>query len=164
MLPSISSLLSTLNPQKHNINEYMVGFVASDNNNQYNEYYEEDYNDYPIEEDLGKNKYIPKQFFSFLELLRDHKQLGSSLVGLGLTLTFIGMMFFFQPTLLRVGNILLLVGIPLVVGPEKVKNFFLQQDRKQVSICITLGVLLVLWGKPRFGILLEVFGLLSTLG
>jgi hypothetical protein len=145
--------------------------AKSNNGQQYDDYYEDEYADpqkYDYEEDyqpnMAKRKYVPSQLTNMLELLRNHKQLGSSLVGLGLVLTFVGMMFFFNGALLRIGNICIIAGVPLLVGPDSVRAYFLRKDRVQATIITGIGIFLVMWGKPRFGILFEIFGLLNTMG
>lgn len=109
-------------------------------------------------------RYIPQQLKGILDLLKNQKQLGASLLGLGLLLTFAGMMLFFEGTLLRLGNMCIIAGVPLLVGPDAVREFFVQKSRMQASIIISIGILLVFWGKPRLGILFEIFGLLNTIG
>lgn len=41
----------------------------------------------------------------FSDLLKNQKQLGASLLGIGLMLTIMGMMLFFEGNLLRLGNV-----------------------------------------------------------
>lgn len=73
-------------------------------------------------------------------LLKNQKQLGAGLVGVGMLLTFMGMMLFFEGNLLRLGNICIILGIPLLVGPNRVKKFFLKESRMQASIVTSLGM------------------------
>lgn len=49
------------------------------------------------------------------------------------------MMLFFEGNLLRFGNILLIAGIPLMLGPGRVKNFFMQKKRTQATVITSLG-------------------------
>lgn len=137
-------------------------------NSQYD--YDYDYDEYEYEgatlppRRKHASSSISQRFNSILEMLRDHKQLGASLLGLGLLLTFAGMMLFFEATLLRLGNICIIIGIPLLLGPDTVKDFFIKKERSQATILIALGILLVFWGKPRLGIILEIFGALNLFG
>lgn len=158
----------------------ILNILARNYDNQnYDDYYEDDYspkNQPPPRHHRQRNfdddgyrtqpapKYIPKQITSLLELLRNHKQLGASLLGLGLFLSFAGMMFFFEATLLRLGNLCIITGVPLLVGPDTLKQFFIQKSRIQATVLVSIGILLVFFGKPRIGILFEIFGLLNTLG
>ena len=67
------------------------------------------YDDQP-DEDYGRRpqkRYSPReQSFSTLGgLLKNQKQLGAGLLGIGALLTVMGMMLFFEGTLLRLGNV-----------------------------------------------------------
>lgn len=95
-------------------------------------------------------------------------------------LSFLGVMLFFEGNLLRLGtyyyitttliiliiagNICIILGIPLLLGPNRVRQFFMKESRLQASIITGLGILLVFTGRPRLGILCEIFGLLNLFG
>ena len=74
------------------------------------------------------------------------------------------MMLLFERNLLRLGNISLIAGICLLIGPSRVTGFFMKESRIQASIITVLGIILVFWGKPRLGIILEIFGMLNLFG
>jgi hypothetical protein len=99
-----------------------------------------------------------------LQLVENPKQVGVVLIGLGLMLTVMGMMLFFEGNLLRLGNICIISGIPFLIGTVRVKNFFVKPERLQASIITAVGIALVFMGKPRMGILCEAFGLLNLFG
>ena len=99
-----------------------------------------------------------------LQLVKNPKQVGAVLIGLGLMLTVMGMMLFFEGNLLRLGNICIISGIPFLIGMVRVKNFFVKPERLQASIMTAAGIALVFMGKPRMGILCEVFGILNLFG
>lgn len=61
------------------------------------------------------------------------------MIGAGFMLTFLGMMLFFERNLLRIGNLLIVGGITMFVGPEKVKNFFFQRSRMQATSIVVIG-------------------------
>ena len=133
----------------------------------YDDYYEDENPPFDYEDEYAPNntkRFVPTPLANLIETFRNHKQLGASLVGLGLIMTFVGLMLFFNGLLLRVGNICIILGVPLLVGPDSVKQFFLQKSRTQASIITALGIFLVMWGRPRLGILFEIFGLLSSMG
>lgn len=98
------------------------------------------------------------------ELFKNRRQIGAGLVGVGLILTFLGMMLFFEGNLLRLGNMATIIGVPLLVGPNRIKSFFIQPSRMQATIILSIGILLVFTGRPRAGILMEIFGLLNLFG
>ena len=148
-----------------------ISILASQQNYD-DDYYEDDYyeqnavgNDrrYPSPKKKTAPK-IPQQLSTLMDLFRNQKQLGASLLGLGLLLTFAGMMLFFEGTLLRLGNMCIIVGIPLLVGPDTVRQFFMKKERTQATAITSIGILLVFWGKPRLGILFEIFGILNLFG
>jgi hypothetical protein len=118
---------------------------------------------------------------AFTNLFQNQRKLGATLLGIGLILTFMGVMLFFEGNLLRFGNILTIIGAFLLLGPGQVQSFFMQPSRLQGTIIIALGrpiticnnqisynldagILLVFFGKPRLGILLEMFGVLNLFG
>jgi len=101
---------------------------------------------------------------TIMSLMQNQKQLGGFLLAIGFFLSIMGMMLFFEGNLLRLGNICIIVGIPLLIGPDRVRGFFMKQSRIQASIITSIGIILVFAGKPRLGILCEVFGLLNLFG
>jgi len=77
---------------------------------------------------------------SFLSIFQNQRQLGATLVGIGVVLTFLGMMLLFERNLLRLGNISLIAGVFLLIGPGRVTGFFLKESRVQATIITSLGV------------------------
>ena len=78
--------------------------------------------------------------------------------------TLLGISLFFNKTLLRLGNILFLLGIPLTLGPSRTVGYFLQPKKARATACLAFGIFLVLVGHPVLGITLEIFGLLNLFG
>ena len=112
-------------------------------------------------------KYQPKRGIeSVLDVVspETRRNVGATLLIGGGVLTLIGMTLFFERNLLRLGNICIILGIPLLIGPSIVYNFFMQPKRAQATIITAMGIFLVFIGKPRLGILMEIFGLLNLLG
>lgn len=101
---------------------------------------------------------------SLLGLFQNPKQMGALLLAVGFFLTVMGMALFFEGNLLRLGNICTIVGIPLLLGPDRVRGFFLKQSRIQATVITSIGIFLVFIGKPRLGIFCEIFGLLNLFG
>ena len=92
------------------------------------------------------------------------KQIGAALVSLGCLLTLMGVMLFFEGNLLRLGNVLVVLGTPLLIGLDRTRAFFMKKERLNATIITALGIATVILGKPRIGILLEVFGLMNLVG
>ena len=122
-------------------------------------------------------------------------EIGASLLGFGLLLTFLGMMLFFEGNLLRLGNVrklsfancfyvsLCSYALLAVYRCSSVRIVFGNSLRSRVDFRLLssqlvvsyelkdkpsteqfIGILLVFWGKPRVGILCEIFGLLNLFG
>jgi hypothetical protein len=92
------------------------------------------------------------------------KRVGLILLGAGTVVTMLGMSLFFNKTLMRLGNLLVIAGVPVTLGPSRVAGYFIQPQKARATACLALGIFLVLIGWPVFGIALEVFGLLNLFG
>jgi len=93
------------------------------------------------------------------------RKIGLLLLGAGLTITMLGFTLFFNKTLLRLGNVLLLAGVPVTLGPTRTLGYLAQREKWRASACLGFGMFLVLVaGHPFLGILAEVFGLLNIFG
>jgi hypothetical protein len=76
-----------------------------------------------------------------------------------------GITLFFQRTLMRLGNLLVIAGIPMTIGPSRTASYFMDPKKTRASVCLAAGIFLVLVaGRPVFGIALELFGLLNLFG
>merc|ERR1711879_297392 len=73
-------------------------------------------------------------------------------------------MFLFDRALLAMGNVLFLVGTVTIIGLEKTYAFFFQRSRLSGSVCFFLGIVIVLWGWPVSGMLVEGFGFINLFG
>jgi hypothetical protein len=71
--------------------------------------YDDRYDNQPREEEYGRKqkRYSPREssLGTLGGLLKNQKQLGAGLLGIGVLLTVMGMMLFFEGTLLRLGNV-----------------------------------------------------------
>ncbi len=123
------------------------------------------YEDYDGQEDMSPSyRRRQTQSSGLLSLFQNQKRLGATLIAFGLLFTTFGMMLFFEGNLLRLGNLFLLSGITLLLGPNNVRGFFMKAERMQATIITSVGVFLVFTGKPRLGIICEIFGLLNLFG
>ena len=73
-------------------------------------------------------------------------------------LTAMGISLFFERNLLRLGNLCMILGLPLYFGPGRIMRLLFAKEKLRASICFCLGVFLVLRGNSFFGMLLEIFG------
>ncbi len=86
------------------------------------------------------------------------------MLGIGGALTILGASLFFNKTLMRLGNLFFVAGVPMTLGPGRTAGYFFQPKKARATGCLAAGVMLVFIGWPIFGIILEVFGLLNLFG
>ena len=97
-------------------------------------------------------------------LRNGNKKIGFVLLGAGMVFTMLGISLFFNKTLMRLGNLSLIAGVPMTIGPGRTTGYFLQPKKSRATGCLALGIFLVFVGWPILGIALEVFGLLNLFG
>lgn len=93
-----------------------------------------------------------------------NKKIGLPVLAIGGALTILGASLFFNKTLMRLGNLFFVAGVPLTIGPGRTAGYFFQPKKARATSCLAAGVILVFIGWPIFGIILEVFGLLNLFG
>jgi len=71
---------------------------------------------------------------------------------------FLGVLFIFDKGLLALGNILFLSGLAFVIGLERTFRFFFQRHKLRGSTAFFGGILIVLFGWPLVGIIIETYG------
>jgi Got1/Sft2-like family len=76
----------------------------------------------------------------------------------------LGISLFFNKSLMRLGNLLFIAGVPMTIGPGRTAGYFFQPKKSRATACLALGIFLVFLGSPVLGIALEVFGLLNLFG
>ncbi|KAG7575804.1 Vesicle transport protein Got1/SFT2-like [Arabidopsis thaliana x Arabidopsis arenosa] len=92
--------------------------------------------------------------------MNDLKKIGLGLTGFGVFFTFLGVIFVFDKGLIAMGNILFLAGVTLTIGINPAIQFFTKRQNFKGTISFGLGFLLVVFGWPIFGLLLESYGFL----
>lgn len=92
------------------------------------------------------------------------RRLGGALLGLGAVFTALGVSLFFNKTLMRLGNLMFIAGVPVTIGPSRTAGYFMKPEKIRATGCLAAGIFLVFVGWPIFGIALEVFGLLNLFG
>lgn len=97
-------------------------------------------------------------------LTGSNRKLGIIFLSSGAVLTVLGITLFFNKTLMRLGNLLFVAGVPLMIGTGRTVGYFLQPKKARATGCLGFGIFLVFVGHPVLGILLEVFGLLNLFG
>ena len=104
-------------------------------------------------------------FNSLPSIIRNgDRRIGLGLLGSGALVSMLGVSLFFNKALMRMGNLLFILGVPMMLGPTRTMGYFLKPEKFRATACLALGIFLVLVGSPVFGIALEIFGLLNLFG
>ncbi|XP_053680796.1 vesicle transport protein GOT1B [Anopheles nili] len=90
--------------------------------------------------------------------ITDTQKIGVGLAGFGIAFLFLGMLLLFDKGLLAIGNILFVCGLACVIGLERTFRFFFQKHKVKASISFFGGILIVLFGYPLIGMLIEMYG------
>ena len=75
-----------------------------------------------------------------------------------------GLILFFDRALLAMGNILFLIGITLLLGPQRTFAFFARRSKWRGTLAFWAGVLLILMRWPLVGFAVEMFGIFVLFG
>jgi len=93
------------------------------------------------------------------------RRLGLMLTSGGSVLLILGITMFFNKMLIRYGNFLVLLGIPLFVGPARAVRYFGNPKKLRATSCVAAGIFLtIMWGWPMLGLILQAFGILNLFG
>ena len=93
-----------------------------------------------------------------------NRKIGLPMLGIGAALTVLGVSLFFNKTLMRLGNLFFVAGVPMTIGAGRTAGYFLQSTKMRATGCLLAGIFLVFIGWPVFGIALEAFGMLNLFG
>mmetsp|Transcript_14134 Transcript_14134/g.42130 ORF Transcript_14134/g.42130 Transcript_14134/m.42130 type:complete len:229 (-) Transcript_14134:24-710(-) len=92
------------------------------------------------------------------------RKTGLIMCAAGAASTMLGVSLFFEKNLIRLGNVLLVAGAPIVVGPRRASRYVLTPSKLRGTAVFALGFMLILSGHPLIGIIVEVFGFLNLFG
>ncbi|KAH8098500.1 hypothetical protein JL720_1446 [Aureococcus anophagefferens] len=92
------------------------------------------------------------------------RKTGLIMCAAGAASTMLGVSLFFEKNLIRLGNVLLVAGAPIVVGPQSASRYVLNPAKLRGSLCFACGFMLILSGHPLLGIVVEIFGFLNLFG
>ena len=116
-------------------------------------------------DDRGKGSRFGSSSFSMPDIIRTgNRKIGLPLLAIGGALTILGVSLFFNKTLMRLGNLFFVAGVPMTIGPGRTAGYFFQPKKARATACLAAGMMLVFVGWPIFGIILEAFGLLNLFG
>ena len=112
-----------------------------------------------------RNSGSGRSSFSMPDIIRTgNRKIGLPLLAIGGALTILGASLFFNKTLMRLGNLFFVAGVPMTLGPGRTAGYFFQPKKARATACLVVGIFLVFVGWPVFGIILEAFGLLNLFG
>jgi len=96
--------------------------------------------------------------------ITDIQKIGVGLAGFGVSFILLGMILLFDKGLLAIGNILFIVGLTFVIGIERTLRFFFQLHKIKGTACFFGGIIIVLFGWPIIGMIVELYGFVSLFG
>lgn len=144
---------------------YKESYGEDDDDSTRDPYRNDHYNDNDDYDSYNYGRAAPKTSSMMPSVLRHgHKKSGFLLLSAGGSITVLGASLFFNKTLMRLGNLFFICGVPLVVGPSRTVGYFMKPEKLRSTVCLVAGIMLVWVGWPILGILLEVFGLLNLFG
>lgn len=92
-------------------------------------------------------------------LFSDNNKIGMFLVMSGVCSYFLGLLFFFDRSLLLLGNLCFVVGIFVLIGLYSGFMFFTNKNKILGTIYFMIGFLVIIMKWPFIGSLVQLFGL-----
>jgi len=71
---------------------------------------------------------------------------------------------FFDRAMLAMGNILFILGLTLIIGPQKTALFFARRQKIKGTAAFAAGILMILFRWPLIGFLVELYGIFILFG
>ncbi|RLV93527.1 Protein transport protein GOT1 [Spathaspora sp. JA1] len=96
--------------------------------------------------------------------LSERQKFGVGFTAGGIFFFLFGIITFFDSGFLALGNILFIVGLILIIGPQRTISFFTRPTKIRGTVCFVIGILLILVKHPFVGFILESFGILGLFG
>jgi hypothetical protein len=90
--------------------------------------------------------------------MNDTQTIGVGLVGFGSFFFLLGILLLLDRALLILSNILIVMGIVVLLGPEEFVKFTIQKNRGHGSVAFFLGIALIFCKLPLPGIACELTG------
>ncbi|ODQ80532.1 hypothetical protein BABINDRAFT_47552 [Babjeviella inositovora NRRL Y-12698] len=96
--------------------------------------------------------------------LSELQKFGVAFTAAGVLFFIFGVLTFFDAALLALGNILFVIGLILIIGPQKTVAFFTRPQKRRGTICFVIGIMLILSKRSFIGFFVECFGILGLFG
>lgn len=75
-----------------------------------------------------------------------------------------GVLLFFDRAMLAMGNILFLIGLTIIIGPQKTITFFARKQKAKGTAAFFSGLALILMRWPLIGFCVELYGIMILFG
>ncbi|KAE9370663.1 Got1 family protein [Stipitochalara longipes BDJ] len=75
-----------------------------------------------------------------------------------------GVIMFFDRAMLAMGNILFLIGLTIIIGPQKTALFFARRQKLKGTAAFFAGLFLILMRWALIGFLVELYGIFILFG
>ncbi|KND93123.1 Protein transport protein GOT1 [Tolypocladium ophioglossoides CBS 100239] len=75
-----------------------------------------------------------------------------------------GVMLFFDRAMLAMGNILFLIGLTIIIGPQKTLLFFARKQKAKGTAAFFVGLALILIRWTFIGFFVELYGIFVLFG
>ncbi|EXV04981.1 Got1/Sft2-like family protein [Metarhizium robertsii] len=75
-----------------------------------------------------------------------------------------GVMLFFDRAMLAMGNILFLIGLTIIIGPQKTLLFFARKQKAKGTAAFFAGLTMILMRWTFIGFLVEAYGIVILFG
>lgn len=82
----------------------------------------------------------------------------------GVLFFLLGIVALFDSALLALGNLLFVIGVVLIIGPQKTVVFFTRATKIRGTVCFVVGILLILFKWSFVGFIVEAVGILQLFG
>ncbi|GMM36128.1 Got1 protein [Saccharomycopsis crataegensis] len=96
--------------------------------------------------------------------LSEQQKFGAFFTAAGVVLFTLGVMFFFDSGLLAMGNVSFLIGVTLLIGPQKALGYFMRPTKIRGTICFAIGIFMIFMKHAFIGFAIECFGILFLFG
>jgi hypothetical protein len=90
--------------------------------------------------------------------MSEQQKFGAAFLAASILFFTLGVTLFFDRSCLSMGNILLLIGITLLMGPQRTASFFLRKEKYTGTAFFALGIVAILMRWTITGFVLECYG------
>jgi len=73
-------------------------------------------------------------------------------------------LLFFDWAMLAMGNVLFLIGLTIILGPQKTVVFFLRKQKQKGTGAFLAGLIFIFWRHPLVGFFLQLYGIIVLFG